>query len=72
MKAKEQFNIGKALMKHELEKKSFEKEKARAYHDAHLMYGALDRDSELAALVAASDSPKMGSEEAGGEDGDHK
>ena len=70
MKAKEQFNIGKALMKHELEKKSLAKEKEKA----DLMYGFHDtqagaKDSELAALLAASDSPKMGSEEAGEEDG---
>ena len=31
MKAKEQFNIGKARMKHELEKKRIAKEKAELY-----------------------------------------
>ena len=55
MKAKTQFNIGRALMKHELEKNRLAK--------ADLMYGFL----YTGAGGAASDSP-MGSEEAGEQD----
>ena len=49
MKAKEQLNIGKARMKHELEKKRIAKEKAELYGFHRETVAGLDPESALRA-----------------------